>query len=177
MKVQGPLEGDEIDRTSAFGLLLSWLVGSLLFVPLWAGLNFAFGTALDGPIGAFVMEAPCQRLAGTTEPLSRYALGRGNKMQASSSVCHFASGPIGVADRPTDGLGFTGREFVYLMLGFAGYAVCFAGALALAFGLVHTGRRLFAFALGRAGLGRLDQPSPTHPKALRRSKRSKRSKR
>jgi hypothetical protein len=177
MKVQGPLEGDEIDRASAFGLLLSWLVGSLLFVPLWAGLNFVFGTALDGPIGAFVMEEPCQRLAGTTEPLSRYALGRGNKMQASSSVCHFASGPIHVADRPTDGLGFTGREFAYLMLGFVGYALCFGGALVLAFWLVRAGRRLVAFALGRAGLGRREQSPPTHSKALRRFRRSKHSNR
>ena len=171
MKVQGPLEGAEVTRTAALGLLLSWLVGSLLFVPLWAGLNFAFGTALDGPIGVFVMEPPCQRLAGTTEPLSRYTLGRGNKMRASSSVCHFASGPLRVADRPTEGLGFTGREFAYLMLGFAGYAVCFVGALALAFFLVHGGRRVVALALGSVGRGRSERSSPKRTKVLKRSKR------
>ena len=123
--------------------VLSWLIGCLLFVPLWAVLNFGFGTALDGPIGAFVMETPCQRLAGTDEPLSRYTLGKG-KSRLSSSVCHFASRTIRVADARTDGLGFTGREFAYLVIGFAGYAACFAGALVGAFYAVHSGRRLLA---------------------------------
>lgn len=124
-------EGARTKGTSTLlGLLLSWLVGSLLFVPSWAGMNYAFGTALDGSIGAFLMERPCQRLAGTTEPLSRYTLGTG-KVRVSSSVCHFASGPIHVDDRPTDGLGFRGREFAYLLVGFVGYAACFAGALLL----------------------------------------------
>jgi hypothetical protein len=122
-------------------LALSWLVGSLLFVPLWAGLNFAFGTALDGPIGAFVMERPCQGLADTSEPLVRYSLGSG-KGRLSSSVCHFASGSRRV-DGPTEGLGFTGREFVYLMVGFVGYAVCFVGALLLAV-LIVRGVRFLA---------------------------------
>jgi hypothetical protein len=137
------------------GLAFSCLVGSLLFVSLWAGMNFAFGTALDGPIGAFVMERPCQRLAGTTEPLSRYTLGRGGA-RLSSSVCHFASGPRRVADGRTDGLGFTGRELAYLVLGFVGYALCFAGALVLTVSIVRVGRRFFAFAWSRAlrSLGR-----------------------
>jgi len=143
MKSQSPFEGDEPQPTSRLvGLVLSYLVGSLLFVPLWAGMNFAFGTALDGPIGAFVMERPCQRLAGTTEPLSRYSLGHG-KVRLSSSVCHFASGTVRVADGRTDGLGFTGREFAYILIGFVGYAVCFAGALLLTVFMVRVGRRLF----------------------------------
>lgn len=127
---------DEPKSTSTLlGLAASWLVGCLLFVPLWAGMNFAFGAALDGPIGAFVMETPCQRLARTTEPLSHYSLG-GGKSRVSSSVCHFASGPIRV-DGPTDGLGFTGRELAYLVTGFVGYGACFAGALALTLFLVR----------------------------------------
>jgi hypothetical protein len=103
MKVQRPEQSDEGKQApSLVGLVLSWLVGCVLFVPLWAGLNFAFGTALDGPIGAYVMEGPCQRLAGTTEPLSRYTLGRG-KSRVSSSVCHFVSGPLGSQmGAPTD---------------------------------------------------------------------------
>jgi hypothetical protein len=129
------------DATSSpVGLFLSWVAGCLLFVPLWAGLNFGFGTALDGAIGAFIMERPCQQLAGTNEPLVRYTLG-GGKSRLSSSVCHFASGPIRV-DGPTDGLGFTGRELAYLVVGFAGYAACFVGAMALAVLLVRAGRRL-----------------------------------
>lgn len=145
MTVEGP-EGDEVSGLTLVGLLLSLVVGSLLFVPLWAGMNYAFGTALDGPIGAFVMETPCQRLVGTTEPLTRYSLGTGSA-RPSSSVCHFASGPIRVADRPTEGLGFTGREFAYLAIGFAGYAVCFGGALVLTVVLVRAGRRFVARAL------------------------------
>jgi hypothetical protein len=150
MKVQDPLPGDDAMTTSMLiGGVLSWLVGCLLFVPLWAGLNFAFGTALDGPMGVFIMEAPCQRLADTTEPLSRYSLGTGTS-RLSSSVCHFESGLIRVADRPTEGLGFTGRELAYLLVGLAGYALCFAGALLLTVLLVRAGRRLVALALGRA---------------------------
>lgn len=138
------LEGGEAKASATLvGLVLSLLAGSLLFVPLWAGLNFAFGTALDGPIGAWVMERPCQRLAGTTEPLSRYTLGTG-KARLSSSVCHFASGKVRVADRPTDGLGFTARELAYLVVGFVGYAACLASALALTVFLVRAGRRSFA---------------------------------
>jgi hypothetical protein len=156
MKSQGPFDGDEPQATSRLvGLAFSCLVGSLLFVPVWAGMNFAFGTALEGPIGAFVMERPCQRLAGTTEPLSRYTLGRG-KVRLSSSVCHFASRSIRVADGRTDGLGFTGRELAYLVLGFVGYAMCLAGALVLTVSIVRVGGRFFALAWGRVSrsLGR-----------------------
>jgi len=146
MKSQGPLEGDEAQPTSGlFGLALTCLVGSLLFVPLWAGLNFAFGSALDGPIGAFVMEQPCQRLAGTTEPLIKYTLGHG-KVRSSSSVCHFASGPIRVADGRTDGRGFAGHELAYLVVGFVGYAMCIAGALGLTVSIVRVGRRFITAA-------------------------------
>jgi hypothetical protein len=133
------LERPEVKPTSLVGLLLSGLIGTALLVPLWAALNFAFGTALDGPIGAAIMEPPCQRLARTNEPLERYVLG-GGKGRYSSSVCHFASGPVRV-DGKTEGLGFTGRELGYLALGFAGYAACFAGALMLAFFIVRLGRR------------------------------------
>lgn len=146
VRLEGPLKAPEASATSALALVLCFLVGALLFVPLWAGLNFAFGTALDGPIGGFVMEAPCQRLAGTTEPLSRYTLG-GGKVRLSSSVCHFASGPLRV-DGATDGLGFTGRELVYLLTGFAGYAACFVGALVLTVCIIRAGRRLFALVRG-----------------------------
>ena len=156
MNDQGPLEGDAAQRTLGLvGLVFACLVGSLLFVPLWAGMNFAFGTALDGPIGAFVMERPCQRLAGTTEPLTRYTLGHG-KVRLSSSVCHFSSGPRRVADGRTEELGFKGRELAYLALGFVGYAMCFAGALVLTVSIVRVGRRLCALAWKRASrsLGR-----------------------
>lgn len=175
MKVEDPLEGDEaMPPSTLVGLMLSLLVGSLLFVPLWAGMNYAFGTALDGPIGAFVMESPCQRLVGTTEPLTRYTLSSGGA-RVSSSVCHFASGPIRVDDRPTEGLGFRGREFVYLAIGFAGYAVCLVGALVLTVLLVRTGRRFFAFAWGSADVARSAQPAPKRSKAVRRSKARQRS--
>lgn len=141
MKVQGSFEGHEAKSTSALvGLVFCWLVGTLLFVPLWAGMNFVFGTALDGPLGAFIMAPPCQRLAGTIEPLRRYTLGTG-KVRRSSSVCHFGSGPIRVDGR-IDGLGFAGRELAYLVVGFVGYGVCLAGALVLAVLMVRAGRRL-----------------------------------
>jgi hypothetical protein len=143
MNVQPPAKDDAPMSTSTLiGLAVSWVVGCLLFVPVWAGLNFAFGTALDGPIGAFVMETPCQRLANTTEPLHHYKLS-GGKSRVASSVCHFASGPVRVDGR-TDGLGFAGRELLYLVSGFVGYAACFAGALVSTVWLVRLGRRVRA---------------------------------
>lgn len=129
------------ETSTLVGIALSWLVGCLLFVPLWAVLNFGFGTALDGPIGARVMERPCQRLARTTEPLQRYVLS--GKGRWSSSVCHFASGPVRV-EGGTEGLGFTGHELAYIVLGFAGYGLCFAGSLALTVLLVRAGRRVLS---------------------------------
>lgn len=130
------------DKESPIWVLVRFFLMFVLFVPLWAGMNFAFGTALDGPVGVFVMETPCQRLAqrmgSPPEPLTRYALGG----RRTPSVCHGASRSIRVGDSPTDGLGFTEREFVYLAIGFVGYAVCFVGALALAFLVVTTGWRL-----------------------------------
>ena len=87
MKSNSPSNGVE-DRPNStlVGLVLSRLLGSLLFVPLWAGMNFAFGSALDGPIGAFIMETPCKRLAGTTEPLRRYTLGQGKVILGDIAV-------------------------------------------------------------------------------------------
>jgi hypothetical protein len=138
-------ENDE----SPIWTLIRIVVGFVLFVPLWAGMNFAFGTALDGPIGVFVMETPCQRLAqrmgGPPEPLSRYNLGKGTKgTRSTSSVCRFASRSISVGNSPTDGLGFSEREFVYLAIGFVGYAACFVGALVLSIFVTRTGWRFMA---------------------------------
>lgn len=172
MKVDGPVHDEEtrLPASTLVWLMLSWLVGVVLFVPLWAGLNFAFGTALDGPVGAFVMETPCQRLVGTTEPLLRYKLGTGGRARLSSSVCHFASESIRVDDHAIEGLGFRGREFVYLTIGFVGYAVCLAGALMLTFFLVRTGRRGLSFARRSARRERLARPSARPLERRRRGK-------
>lgn len=132
------------DKESPLWELVRAALMFLLFVPAWAGMNFAFGTALDGPIGVFVMETPCQRLVqrlgGTPERLDRYVLGKSaGRGRSSPSICHFASRSVRVGDGPTDGLGFTEREFAYLAIGFAGYAACFAGAAVLAFVVVRAG--------------------------------------
>jgi len=130
------------DNEPPIWALVRMVVMFLLFVPSWAGMNFAFGTVLDGPIGVLVMETPCQRLAqrvgGRPERLGRYEMGG----RRSPSVCHTASRSIRVGDGPTDGLGFSEREFAYLAIGFVGYAACLAGALALAFFVVKAGWRL-----------------------------------
>jgi hypothetical protein len=135
-----PLDDQGRPLATLLGLLASIVLGGVLFVGLWAGMNFAFGSALDGPIGALVMEAPCQRLANSSEPLVRYALGKG-RGPLSSSVCHFASGPL-LVEGATESHGFEVRELAYLLIGFAGYAVCLVAALASAFLLVRGARRL-----------------------------------
>lgn len=149
--------------STPLGCLLSFVVASLLFPPLWAGVNFAFGTALDGPIGVFLMEPPCQRLAQTTEPLSRYSFGGGWKRTAPS-VCHFPSGKVHVVQR--DGYGFTGREFVYLAIGLVGYLACFLGAFLLTLFLVVRVPRFL-----KARLGRQKHGARKGSKARKRRKR------
>jgi len=129
------------DNEPPIWALVRFVVMLLLFVPSWAGLNFAFGTTLDGPVGAFMMETPCQRLAqrmgGPPERLDRYDMGG----RRSPSVCRFASRSIRVGDGPTDGLGFSEREFAYLAIGFVGYVACLVGAMVLAFFVVTAGWR------------------------------------
>jgi hypothetical protein len=133
------------DKESPLWGLVRAVLMFLLFVPSWAGLNFAFGTALDGPVGVLVMETPCQRLVqrlgGEPERLDRYVLGKAARGRITPSVCHFASRPVRVGDSPTDGLGFSERELAYLAIGFVGYAACFVGAMVLAFFMVSAGWR------------------------------------
>jgi len=151
LRVAPPSSVDEAHPAlQVVGLLLSLLLGGVLFIVLWAVLNFAFGTALDGPIGGFVMEPPCQRLADTTEPLAGYTLGRSGRGRSSPAVCNFASRSV-IVDGPTNSLGFPGREFVFLLIGFAGYGVCLTCALVATVFLVRGGRRLVRGVMRRAG--------------------------
>ena len=167
MKVRGTVESDDSKETfRPIGCLLSFVVASLLFVPLWAGVNVAFGTVLEGPIAVFLMEPPCQRLAQTTEPLSGYAV-KGGWKRTAPSVCRFASRTVHV----TKSEGFAGREFVYLMTGLIGYFVCFAGALVLTIYSVLSGQRFVEARLGRAKAQRSEPPAP--PKAFRAPRRSR----
>jgi hypothetical protein len=124
-------------------MMVNLLVGSVLFILLWAGVNFGFGTLLDGPIGAFVMEQPCQRLAHTNERLTGYSPGKagGGGRAISPSVCYFGSRRVIVAGQ-TDGLGFTQREGLLIVGGLVGYLLCFISALVGAVYLVGLGRRL-----------------------------------
>ena len=122
--------------------------------------NYGFGTALDGPIAAFIMEKPCQRLAGTSERLTGYALGTGGKGRPSRpSVCHFGARRVVVGGR-IDALGFQWREFQLIVLGLLGYALCFVSAGVGTVYLIVKGGRL----IGR--LGRKLAASP--PRTRRR---------
>ena len=134
-------------------MLLGFFIGGVLFILLWAGLNFGFGTALDGPIGAFIMEPPCQRLARTNERLTGYSPGKagGGGRAISPSVCYFGSRRITVTGQ-TDGLGFTQREGLLIAGGLVGYAVCFILAAVGAVYLVGLCRRLMPFLRHPPGL-------------------------
>src|SRR5712692_9050783 len=104
--------------------ILGLLIGGMLFIVLWALLNSGFGTALDGPIAAFFMEKPCQRLDGTAERLTGYTLGGGSKgMRSTPAVCHFGPRSVTVGG-PIAALGFRWREFQVIVIGLVGYAVC-----------------------------------------------------
>jgi hypothetical protein len=122
-------------------MMVSLLIGGVVFILLWAGLNFGFGNLLDGPIGAFVMEQPCRRLARTNERLTGYSPGKAGSGERaiSPSVCHFGSRPAFVAGQ-TDGLGFTQREGLLIAGGLVGYLLCFIMALVGAVYLVGLGR-------------------------------------
>jgi hypothetical protein len=147
-------------------VLLSFLVGGVLFVVLWAGLNFVFGTALDTAIGAFFMEQPCQRLAGTTERLTGYTPGRASRgTRSTPSVCHFGSRSVVVAG-PTDALGFPEREFQLIVIGLVGYALCFIGAGLATFYLIGQGWRLVGRLIRRTGRFRVERAPP--PRRSRR---------
>jgi len=126
----------------------------MLFIVLWALLNSGFGTALDGPIAAFFMEKPCQRLDGTAERLTGYTLGGGSKgMRSTPAVCHFGPRSVTVGG-PIAALGFRWREFQVIVIGLVGYAVCFASAGVGTFALVLQSGRLIS------RLGRWCRPSP-----------------
>ena len=137
-------------------MLLGFLIGGVLFILLWAGLNFGFGTMLDGPIGAFIMEPPCQRLARTSERLTGYSPGKagGGGRANSPSVCYFGARRVIVAGQ-TDGLGFTQREGLLIAGGLVGYSLCFIIALVGAVYLVALCRRL---------MPAQSKPIPTKPK-------------
>jgi hypothetical protein len=145
-------------------MLLGFLFGGVLFVLLWAVLNFSFGTLLDGPIGAFIMEPPCQRLARTSERLTGYAPGKagGGGRAISPSVCYFGSRRVTVVGQ-TDGLGFTQREGLLIAGGLFGYLACFIAALVSAVYLVALCRRLMPV-LRHSKKPTLSKPIPTQTK-------------
>ena len=122
--------------------LLRLLIGGMLFVVLWAFLNYGFGTALDGPIAAIIMETPCQRLDRSSERVTGYRLGTAGKGRASTpSVCYFGPRRVVVAGQ-TDALGFQWRELELIVLGLVGYAVCFVSAAVCTVYLVRRGGQL-----------------------------------
>ena len=127
--------------------ILRLLIGGMLFVVLWACLSYGFGTALDGPIAALIMETPCQRLDRTSERLTSYRLGTGGKGRASTpSVCYFGPRRVVVAGR-IDDLGFQWRELELIVVGLVGYAACFVSAGVGTVYLILWGGRL----IGRVG--------------------------
>ena len=174
MKGQDSSEGDQPKPPwTPLGCVLTFVAGSLLFPPLWVGANVAFGAALEGPILVFLMEAPCQRLAQTTEPLSRYKVGRGvlkgrTGASSSPSVCHFASRSVYVDRRE----GFLWREGVHAILGLVGYLACALGSFLLTIYLLITGVRFFD-----SRRARVQGSPPPPPKPARGSKSRRRRKR
>jgi hypothetical protein len=146
-------------------VILSLLIGGILFVALWASVNFGFGMALDGPIGAFLMEQPCQRLNGTAERLTGYTLGKGSKgTRSTPAVCHFGPRAVTVGGQ-TDALGFQQREFLLIVIGLVGYTVCFIGTGVGTCSLVLQGSRLIH------RLGRWRRPSSVQSSASPRHRR------
>jgi len=144
------------------GCLLSFVAASLLFPPLWIGVNVAFEAALKGPVLVFLMETPCQRLAQTTEPLRRYTVTKGGRGVKRSTIafCHFASRSVYVDRRE----GFNARELMHATIGLVGYFACFLGSFLLTLYLVLQGVRFFD-----ARRARVQGSKPPLPKRSRRS--------
>ena len=150
-------EPPSIHDAESSGATLSWVllvqtilrlvVGGMLFVVLWAFLNYGFGTALDGPVAAVIMETPCQQLDRTSERLTGYRLGTTGKGRSSTpSVCYFGPRRVVVGGR-IDALGFQWRELELIVVGLVGYATCFVSAGVGAVYLILWGGRL----IGRLG--------------------------
>jgi hypothetical protein len=93
-------------------IAVTWPLAAAGFVLLWAGLNAGWGATLDAVIAPAVFAESCQRLAGTTAPLTGYTPRRTGRRGAlvEAPKCHFGARPVGMSEATWD-REFAAREF------------------------------------------------------------------
>jgi hypothetical protein len=111
-------------------LLLGLLAGGVIFVLLWAGLNWSWGTLIETTIAPAVFDEPCQRLTSGAERLTRYskrATSRTGRL-IQRAVCHFGERSTPVNEE-TWSREFQGRELGLFLVEGAGLFAIFFGAI------------------------------------------------
>src|SRR5689334_23684876 len=98
-------------------ILIVLPVMGCIFVVIWACLNFAWGTALEKFITPAVFSEPCNRLAASTTPLTRYepreTSRRGKLLRLAR--CNFGEQAV-IVYEPVWDREFAGREFWLLLV-------------------------------------------------------------
>lgn len=122
-----------------------------VFVVIWAFLNFGWGTALEKFITPGVFSEPCQRLAATTTPLTRYAPRETSRRGRLISMarCHFGEQET-IVYEPVWEREFATREFWLLLVIYGlGLMACLIAALFCTFQLFFLGQRAISILLRR----------------------------
>jgi len=128
-----PAPAGEQQASAGFSVLKFLTVYALMFVlfcVIWACLNYTWGAIMDHWIAPAAFEKPCQLVAKTTEPLTRYEaqkLGRHGKL-LKLARCHFSAREVIVYD-PQWSQEFSTREFLLIVvLNIVGLLACIVGA-------------------------------------------------
>jgi hypothetical protein len=111
-------------------ILLGLLTAGVIFVLLWAGLNWSWGTLIETTIAPAVFDEPCQRLTSGAERLTRYskrATSRTGRL-IQRAVCHFGERATPVNEE-TWSKEFEGRELGVFLVEGAGYFAIIFGAI------------------------------------------------
>jgi hypothetical protein len=123
-------------------ILLGFLVGGVIFVLLWAGLNWSWGTLIETTIAPAVFDEPCQRLTSGAERLTRYskrATSRTGRL-IQRAVCHFGEQATPVNEE-TWSKEFEGRELgLFLVEGAVYFAIIFGAILSTVWLMIRAGK-------------------------------------
>jgi hypothetical protein len=150
-------------------ILLGFVTGGVIFVLLWAGLNWSWATVLETTIAPAVFEEPCQRLTGAADRLTRFSKRSTSRTGRliQRAICHFGERATPV-NEATWSKEFEAREFGVFLLEGAGLFACIFGAILGTVALmIRAGR-----AWDRLAARWIPTPAPPDPARPRRSPRA-----